>query len=114
MNQRGERTWCPSCAAPELLPGAVPVVQCFLDLLPAWRSGQGGQPGFERSAVPAVLRLHGLASASWTTVWGHLALLERRLRVILDQREQRERGLQAARQAAAEALAKRSSRGQGR
>lgn len=91
MKIRKARTWCEDCTAPEVFPENVPIVLLFLDALPAWQvaGGMGGgplMPGFDRSQVASLMRLHGIKPKRWRKTWAAIRELEGELRGILDAR----------------------------
>lgn len=86
MQIRGARTWCERCQAPEVFPENVPLVELFLDALPAYRvGGMGGGPaieGFDRAAMPGLMALHRIAPADQPDAWDALREMETRFRQI--------------------------------
>lgn len=87
MTIRGERTWCERCQAPEVFPENLPLLDLFMDLLPAYQipGGMGAatlQEGFDRAAVPGMMDLHAIPTAERPDTWTALRDLEAELRRI--------------------------------
>lgn len=95
MRIRGERTWCERCQAPELMAENVPLVQLFLDLLPAYRLAGGWgestlQEGFDRTALVPLMDLHRIAPDARADAWEALRDLEAELRHVRSAARERE------------------------
>lgn len=87
MDIRGQRTWCDGCTAPEVLPDSVPVIELFLEALPAWQGGQGLMgttlmEGFDRCQIVALMDLRGLPPDDRPDTWAALYDLESEYRTI--------------------------------
>lgn len=79
MEIRASREPCPTCTAPEIYPEVLPVIETFLELLPAWRTTGMDRiaEGFDRGEVRALLDLRGVADQP--ALWAALAPLESEL-----------------------------------
>ncbi len=67
MDIRRKRIWCDDCTAPLVPVAEVPIIQAFIDLLPAWRCSGGMEPvlmeGFDRAELVAVIAHSDLTCA---------------------------------------------------
>jgi hypothetical protein len=59
-----------------LWPDCVQSVNVFIYLGTQWRHGQAGKTGLDYGAVPAVLRLLGVARRDWMGIFEDLRVLE--------------------------------------
>lgn len=86
MKVRGERTWCERCQAPEVFHDNLPILDLFLDALPAYQvagmAGGGLMDGFDRGALPGLMDLHGIGQADRPATWEALRELEAEFRSI--------------------------------
>lgn len=87
MDIRGQRTWCADCTAPEVWPENVPLIELFLEALPAYHGGQGffgssALEGFDRAGVLALMELRGVPTDERPESWRALADLEAEYRTI--------------------------------
>jgi hypothetical protein len=84
MEIRGEQTWCAKCQAPEVWHDNVPLIDLYLDALPAWRMTgmEHAVEGLDRGEVLALMDLRGIAPADRAETWGALAELETETRRI--------------------------------
>ena len=91
MDIRGERTWCDDCTAPVVLHENVPLIELFLEALPAYHGGQGffgssAMEGFDRAGVLALMELRGVPSDERPEAWRALSELEAEYRTIRAER----------------------------
>ena len=87
MDIRGERIWCQTCTAPEVRRENVPVIDFFLQALPAWRGGQGmmgsvAVEGFDRSEILAMMDLRCVPTEERAETWAAIADMESEYRRI--------------------------------
>ena len=87
MDIRGQRTWCDDCTAVVVLPDNVPIIELFLEALPAWIGGSGLlgsvlMEGFDRAQILALLELRGITAKDRPDTWAALADLESDYRTI--------------------------------
>jgi len=83
MRIRNQRIWCPTCTAPELWHSNLPLVELYLEALPAWRTaGMGGQlmEGFDRAEIAALMDLRAIEDRPGA--WAALAEMEAETRRI--------------------------------
>lgn len=94
MDIRGRRTWCADCTAPEVLAENVPLIELFLQALPAWQGGQGLMgatlmEGFDRTQVLALMDLRSIPASDRPETWSALVDLEAEYRRIRAERGQK-------------------------
>lgn len=87
MDIRGHRTWCDDCTAVIVLPENRPIIEIFLDALPAWQGGEGLMgsmliEGFDRPSILALLELHCIPTEDRRDTWTAIVELESEYRVI--------------------------------
>lgn len=86
MEIRRERTWCPTCTAPEVWPENAPIARLYLRALDEWRPPDSGRSGFEPAQVEALMRLSGYEQAEQPPLWALLSPMEQETRIILAKR----------------------------
>lgn len=76
MDIRGERTWCDQCKAPGVHMDNVPLVELFLEALPAWRTTGMDRilEGFDRAEILAMMHMRGVSDTA--DAWSAIALME--------------------------------------
>lgn len=94
MDIRGQRTWCDKCTAPVVLPENVPLIELFIEALPAYHGGQGlfgssVTEGFDRASVLALMELRGVLSEEHPEAWRALSEMEAEYRTIRAERAER-------------------------
>jgi len=91
MDIRGQRTWCDACTAPLVLHENVPVIEFFLEALPAYVGGQGlfgssAMEGFDRAGVWALMDLRAVDPEARADLWSAIVELESEYRNIRAER----------------------------
>lgn len=83
MQIRKERTWCPTCTAPVVEEENLPVLDMFIDALPAFRTEGHLQAGFDRREVSELMDLHGVEDKAG--MWTALRSMESEMRKWLNE-----------------------------